>query len=281
MRTLREVGTLRTAVAEWKRAGESVAVVPTMGALHPGHLSLAAAARAAADRVIATIFVNPRQFDSAEDLAKYPRTEAGDAAMLLDVGVDMLFAPAPAVVYPAGFATTVSVSGLSEVLEGAHRPGHFDGMATVVTKLLLMTGADLAFFGEKDWQQLQIVHRLVSDLNIPVRIIGCPTVREADGLAMSSRNRRLAPGDRANAAALFRALDRAAGRIASGEPYAKVLAEARTTLGAAGFTDVDYLEYCGAADLRPMTVPDRPGRLLAAAWIGGVRLIDNVAVGTG
>ncbi len=281
MRTLREVGALRTAVAEWKRAGDSVAVVPTMGALHDGHLSLVAAARGAADRVIATIFVNPRQFDNPEDLAKYPRTEDGDAAMLLNGGVDILFAPAPEVVYPAGFATSVSVSGLSDVLEGAHRPGHFDGMATVVTKLLLMTGADLALFGEKDWQQLQIVERLVTDLNIPTRIIGCPTIREADGLAMSSRNRRLAPGDRARAGALYRAIAQAADRIGAGEAADTALAEAREALVRAGFTAIDYLDCRDAADLQPMVRADRPGRVLAAAWIGGVRLIDNVAVNAG
>lgn len=278
MRTLRELGALRTAVSEWKRAGESVAVVPTMGALHAGHLSLVTAARAAADRVIATIFVNPRQFDSPEDLARYPRTEAGDAAMLAEAGVDVLFAPAAEAVYPAGFATTVRVDGLSNMLEGAHRPGHFDGMATVVTKLLLMTGAEVALFGEKDWQQLQIVRRLVADLNIPLRIIGCPTLREPDGLAMSSRNRRLSAADRARAAALGQVLVRAARQIASGEGPARVLEAARTALLGAGFTAIDYLDYCDEADLTPLAAPDRPGRLLVAAWIGGVRLIDNVAV---
>lgn len=278
MRTLREVGALRAAVGEWKRAGESVAVVPTMGALHAGHVSLVAAARAAADRVIATIFVNPRQFDSPEDLARYPRSEAGDAAMLAEAGTDVLFAPAAPAVYPAGFATTVRVGGLSEVLEGAHRPGHFDGMATVVTKLLLMTGADVALFGEKDWQQLQIVRRLVADLNIPVRIIGCPTLREADGLAMSSRNRRLSAADRARAAALGQVLVRASRQIASGEAATAALDSARAALTGAGFTAIDYLDYCDEADLTPLGVPDRPGRLLAAAWIGGVRLIDNVPV---
>ena len=191
MRTVREVKALRGVVAGWKAVGQTVAVVPTMGALHPGHLSLIAAARAGADRVIATIFVNPRQFNKPEDLARYPRTEDRDAGMLATAGVDLLFAPPAEAVYPEGFATSVSVAGLSEGLCGAHRPGHFDGVATVVTKLFLMTGADRAFFGEKDWQQLQIVRRLARDLNIPVAVTGCPTLREADGLAMSSRNTRL------------------------------------------------------------------------------------------
>jgi pantoate--beta-alanine ligase len=186
MRTIRDLAALRARVRDWKSAGEVVGVVPTMGALHPGHLSLVAAAKAACDRVIVTLFVNPKQFNSPEDLAKYPRTEESDAAMLAPHGVDVLFAPDAASVYPPGFATKVTVERLAEVLCGAHRPGHFDGVATVVPKLLLMTGADNAFFGEKDWQQLQIVRRLVTDLNIPVKITGCPTIREADGLAMSS-----------------------------------------------------------------------------------------------
>lgn len=194
---LRTVAELRARVSDWKAAGETVGVVPTMGALHEGHLSLARRARAACDRVIVTIFVNPRQFNNPADLEKYPRTEAQDAALLASVGVDAVFAPGPEEVYPRGFATNVSVSGVSEPLEGAHRPGHFDGVATVVAKLFGMTRADRAFFGEKDWQQLMVVQRLVADLNIPVTIEGCATVREADGLALSSRNRRLSVEGRA------------------------------------------------------------------------------------
>ncbi|TKA97236.1 pantoate--beta-alanine ligase, partial [Cereibacter changlensis] len=201
---LRRVADLRTMVRGWKAAGQTVGVVPTMGALHEGHLSLARAAKAGCDRVIVTIFVNPKQFNNPADLEKYPRTEDRDAALLATVGVDVIFAPSPDEVYPPGFATTVSVSGVSAPLEGAHRPGHFDGVAAVVAKLFGMTMADRAYFGEKDWQQLQVVQRLVADLNLPVEIVGCETVREADGLAMSSRNARLSEGGRAIAPALHR-----------------------------------------------------------------------------
>ncbi|KGB81332.1 pantoate--beta-alanine ligase, partial [Rhodovulum sp. NI22] len=188
---LRQRADLRGVTAEWRRAGERVAVVPTMGALHEGHLSLVKAARAAADRVIVTIFVNPRQFNNAQDLESYPRTEQEDARKLAPFSVDALYVPDLDQVYPDGFSTNISVSGVSEGLCGANRPGHFDGVATVVTKLFLQTGADLAFFGEKDFQQLQVVTRLARDLDIPVQVTGCPTVREADGLALSSRNVRL------------------------------------------------------------------------------------------
>jgi len=278
MRTVREVAALRRTVAGWKAAGETVGVVPTMGALHAGHLSLVAAARAAADRVIATIFVNPKQFGDAEDLAKYPRTEDRDAAMLRAAGVDLLFAPPVEAVYPPGFATTVRVAGLGEGLEGAFRPGHFDGVATVVTKLLLMTGADRAFFGEKDWQQLQLVRRLVRDLDMPVEIAGCPTLREADGLAMSSRNARLGARERAIAPALHAAMAAAAAAIRAGAPVEGALAGARAAVLAAGFSAVEYLELRGAEGLEPLAAPDRPARILAAAVLGRVRLIDNIAV---
>lgn len=278
MKIIRTLDDLRARTAKWKRKGRSIAVVPTMGALHDGHLSLVDAACAACDRVIVTLFVNPKQFDNPDDLAKYPRTEEGDAAQLRAAGAHVLFAPTPDQVYPPGFATRVSVSGLSEGLCGAHRPGHFDGVATVVPKLFLMTGADRAFFGEKDWQQLQIVRRLVADLNIPIRITGCPTLREADGLAMSSRNLRLSPDDRAAAPALYRAMAQAGAAIAAGAPVEVTLAQARDQAVQDGFARVEYLELCDPETLRPMTRADRPGRLLAAAWLGEVRLIDNIAV---
>ena len=278
MRTIRDVPALRGVVAGWKAAGETVAVVPTMGALHDGHLSLVAAAKAGADRVIATIFVNPKQFGDAADLARYPRTEARDAEMLAAAGVDLLFAPPVEAVYPPGFATTVRVDGVGEGLEGAFRPGHFDGVATVVTKLLMMSGADRAFFGEKDWQQLQVVRRLVRDLDLPVAITGCPTLREADGLAMSSRNARLSAPERAAAPALHRAMARAAAAIRAGGPVAEALAAAREAVLAAGFSAVDYLDLRDAETLEPMAARGRPARLLAAATLGGVRLIDNIAV---
>jgi len=279
MRTIRDLAALRARVRDWREAGESVGVVPTMGALHPGHISLVGAARAACDRVIVTLFVNPKQFNNPEDLAKYPRTEEQDAALLQPHGVDVLFAPDPATVYPPGFATRITVAGLQDVLCGTHRPGHFDGVATVVTKLLLMTGADHAFFGEKDWQQLQIIRRLVSDLNIPARITGCPTLREKDGLAMSSRNQRLGASDRLAAPALNRAMVTAAAAIRNGTPEPAALAEAEAAILKAGFSQIEYLDRRGADDLLPVAPGDkRPARLFAAAWLGGVRLIDNVPV---
>ena len=278
MRTIREVEALRGIVAGWKADGKTVGVVPTMGALHAGHLSLVAAAKAAADRVIATIFVNPKQFNNAQDLAKYPRTEARDAEMLTEAGVDLLFAPPMEVVYPEGFATTVSVAGVSAPLEGEFRPGHFDGVATVVAKLLLMTGADRAFFGEKDWQQLQVVRRLVRDLNLPVEVTGCPTLREAHGLAMASRNLRLSAEARRIAPALHRAMAAAAVAIRRGVPADEALAAARAAVLAAGFSAVEYLELREAEGLGPAAGIDQPVRLLAAAVLDGVRLIDNIAV---
>ncbi|MBL3570575.1 pantoate--beta-alanine ligase [Rhodovulum sulfidophilum] len=275
---LRSLEALRAVGAEWRAEGARVAVVPTMGALHDGHLSLAAAAKAAADRVIVTIFVNPRQFNDPGDLARYPRTEARDAEKLAPLGVDALYVPAADQVYPPGFATSVSVSGVSEGLCGAHRPGHFDGVATVVTKLLLQTGADCAFFGEKDFQQLMVVRRLVRDLDIPVEIVGCPTVREPDGLALSSRN-ALLPGDsRAMAPALYRALEAARQALEAGTGAETTLATARAAIMAAGFAEVEYLELRAAADLAPLEAADVPARLLVAAHLGGVRLIDNIPV---
>lgn len=278
MQVVRSVVELRAVTGGWRQAGDSVAVVPTMGALHDGHLSLVAQARDACDRVIVTLFVNPTQFDRPEDLAKYPRTEDRDRAVLEPAGVDLLFMPGVDEVYPPSFATTVSVSGLTSGMCGDFRPGHFDGMATIVAKLFLMTGAHRAFFGEKDWQQLQIVRRLAADLNIPIEVTGCPTVREADGLAMSSRNARLSPPDRAAAPALYAALTRAAQRLRGGEDPAPVLEAARAEILAGGFARVEYLDLRHPQTLTPLDRLDGPARLLAAAWLGPVRLIDNVAV---
>ncbi|PWE31316.1 pantoate--beta-alanine ligase [Maritimibacter sp. 55A14] len=269
---------LRAAVAGWKAAGARVGVVPTMGALHAGHISLVEAARAACDRVVVTLFINPRQFNNPADLESYPRTEVSDAAKLAPLGVDLLYVPDPDQIYPEGFATNVSVGGISDGLCGAHRPGHFDGVATVVTKLLLQTGAERAFFGEKDYQQLLIVRRLVRDLDIPCTITGCPTVREPDGLALSSRNARLDATARAIAPALNCAMLGAAAALAQGAAAAPALAAARQDIRAAGFDEVEYLELRDAATLAPVETADRPARLLAAAWVGGVRLIDNIAV---
>ena len=278
MEIIRTVAALRERVAQWREAGERVAVVPTMGALHEGHLSLVAGARNAAARVIVTLFVNPRQFSNPDDLKTYPRTEDSDRTILAPLGVDVLFAPDVREVYPEGFATTVSVGGLGEGLCGASRPGHFDGVATVVAKLFLMTGADLAFFGEKDWQQLQIVRRMAADLDIPIAIRPMPTVREPDGLAMSSRNQRLSPHERARAAALPNALREAARSIRSGEKAAPALERARTALLAGGYREIDYIELRDGASLRRLDAAAPGARLFAAAWLGPVRLIDNMAL---
>ncbi len=279
MQILRTVAELRTRVRGWKADGRQVGVVPTMGALHEGHLSLVRAAKRGCDRVIVTIFVNPMQFNSPEDLAKYPRTEDTDAALLAAEGVDLIFAPAPEEVYPPGFATRIGVSGVSEPLEGAMRPGHFEGVATVVAKLFGMTQADRAYFGQKDWQQLQVVRRMVTDLNIAVEVVGCETVREADGLALSSRNLRLDPLARAQAPGLHRILQRAAQALREGAEAGATLARAVEDLGQAGFEQVEYVELRDATTLDPLLLPgERPARLLAAAWIGGVRLIDNIPV---
>jgi pantoate--beta-alanine ligase len=258
--------------------GGSVALVPTMGALHAGHMALIAQARGHAERVMASIFVNPMQFAAGEDLGKYPRQEDQDKAMLEEAGCDLLWLPGIADIYPDGFATKVSVAGVSERWEGEARSGHFDGVATVVAKLLLAMGPDIALFGEKDFQQLAVIRRMVADLSIPVEIVGVPTVREADGLALSSRNVYLSPHDRGRAAALPTALDAAKRRIRSGDNVAAVLEEARQSLIAAGFARVDYLALVDPATLEPFEEVRGDARLIAAAVIGTTRLIDNLAV---
>jgi pantoate--beta-alanine ligase len=275
---VRIVSELRSIVAAWRREGLKIAVVPTMGALHEGHLSLVRAALARADRVIVTLFVNPSQFNNAADLAAYPRTEHDDAAKLASVGAHILYAPNAADMYPPGFATTVSVGGVSEGLCGTFRPGHFDGVATVVTKLLLQSGADLAFFGEKDFQQLLVVRRLVRDLDIPIQIIAGPTVREADGLALSSRNTRLSLTERNRAPRLAEILVQTAKQLSSGGPVHRALTDAREAMLAAGFSKLEYLELRADTDLALLVKMDRPARLLVAAWLGQTRLIDNVEV---
>lgn len=278
MQILRTVAELRTRVRGWKQDGRQVGVVPTMGALHEGHMSLVRAARRGCDRVIVTIFVNPMQFNNPDDLSKYPRTEDADAALLFREGVDILFAPGPDEVYPQGFDSRVLVGGVTAPLEGEMRPGHFEGVATVVAKLFGMTQADRAYFGQKDWQQLQVVRRMVADLNIPVEVVGCETIREADGLAMSSRNARLDPLSRAQAPALHRIMVKTAAQIRGGGEIAASLLQARDDLRQAGFTEVEYLDLRTAAMLEPAAGIEQPVRLLAAAWIGGVRLIDNIPV---
>jgi len=275
---IRTKAELRALTEGWRREGKTIGVVPTMGALHAGHLSLVEAACAATDRVIVTLFVNPKQFNSPEDLAKYPRTEHSDAEKLAPYGADILYVPDGAQMYPEGFATTISVTGVSEALCGATRPGHFDGVATVVAKLLLQTDADQAFFGEKDYQQLQVVRRLAQDLDLKTTIVGCPTVREDDGLAMSSRNLRLSSGARAVAPIIRETLSQAAIEISEGFPIEVALQGARSRLTKAGLRQIDYLELRGDPDLTVLTTADRPGRIFVAAWLDGVRLIDNISV---
>jgi pantoate--beta-alanine ligase len=248
-----------------------------MGALHAGHLSLIEAGRRRAHRVVVSIFVNPKQFGANEDLDRYPRQEARDSELLRQAGCDLLFLPTPDAVYPAGYATSVSVSGLDRPMEGASRPGHFDGVATVVTKLLLMAFPDVAIFGEKDWQQLAIIRRLALDLNIPAEIAGAPIIREADGLAMSSRNAYLTPQERAVAGALFRTLQAAASTITGGASVADTLSAARAALESAGFL-VDYLLLADEQTLLPRNQPTPGARLFVAARLGKTRLIDNFPV---
>lgn len=275
---VRTVAELRTLAQGWKAKSEVVGVVPTMGALHDGHLSLARRARTECDRVITTIFVNPKQFNNPEDLKKYPRSEEADAALLATVPVDAIFAPPVEEVYPDGFITTVSMQGVAQPLEGHMRPGHFDGVATVVTKLFGMSLADKGYFGQKDWQQLQVVLRLVRDLNLPVQVVGCETIREADGLAMSSRNVRLTPEGRQKAPVLYAAITRAADDIRAGHADRMAIREAAEAMREAGFERVEYIELRDAETLMPSDDPRRPRRMLAAAWLDGVRLIDNIPV---
>lgn len=249
-----------------------------MGALHAGHMALVAAARKRADRVAASIFVNPTQFNDPGDLARYPRQEEADAAMLAEAGCSLLWMPTAEQMYPAGFATTVSVAGVADRWEGEHRPGHFDGVATVVAKLLVAVQPDIALFGDKDFQQLAVIRRMVADLGLPVEITGVLTVRDADGLALSSRNALLSADERQLAAALPNALQDAARRIGGGEPVGSVLACAKQALIDAGFLKIDYVALVDAGTLQPLDKPAGEMRILAAATIGKTRLIDNVSV---
>lgn len=277
MQIIREIDALRSAIAALKADG-TIAFVPTMGALHAGHMALVAEARRRARHVVASIFVNPMQFGANEDLSTYPRREAADSAMLEAEGVALLWAPDSSTMYPAGFASSISVGGVSADLDGAARPGHFDGVATVVAKLFNQVAPDIALFGEKDFQQLAVIRRLVRDLDLPVEIVGVPTQRDADGVALSSRNAYLSAEERLAARALPRALGEAAQAIAGGTPIAEAVDRARSRLAAAGFDPIDYVELRDVETLKPSTTLDRPARLLAAARIGRTRLIDNVPV---
>jgi pantoate--beta-alanine ligase len=275
---IRTLADLREIVSGWKASGESVGVVPTMGALHQGHLSIVRAAKEGCDRVIVTIFINPKQFNTPEDYESYPRTEEEDSRKLTPLKADVVYVPDGVQMYPEGFATTVSVEGVTEGLCGAHRPRHFDGVATVVAKLFNQTQADRAYFGEKDYQQLQVVTRLAQDLDLPIEIIGCPTIREEDGLAMSSRNLLLSDRARTWAPELHGAMVEVAEGLLAGGDLIALKAKAIKRLERARFTEVEYLDLRSADKLELVDNPDRPSRLLAAAWLAGVRLIDNIAI---
>jgi pantoate--beta-alanine ligase len=275
---VRTVAELRAQVRAWRQAGLRVGFVPTMGALHEGHLSLVRLARTRADRVVASIFVNPTQFAPHEDFEAYPRDEAGDMAQLAAAGCDLLFAPSVEEMYPTGAATTVTVSGVTESMDGIARPSHFAGVATVVTKLLNQCAPDVAVFGQKDFQQLQVIRRLVEDLDIPVEIIGAPTARADDGLALSSRNAYLSADERRVAVRLNEVLRDALDRLRRGEPVETIETHAAADLQAAGFDRIDYVEARTPDTLARLGPGPAKGpiRLLAAAHIGRTRLIDNL-----
>ena len=261
-----------------REAGQTIALVPTMGALHAGHLALIDAAKAEADRVVASIFVNPLQFGPTEDLDKYPRQEAADAELLQQRGCDLLWMPTAGQLYPPEFATTVSVSGVSERWDGAARPGHFAGVATVVAKLFAAVRPDFAFFGEKDFQQLAVIRRMEADLGLGVQVRAVATVRDADGLALSSRNAYLTTDERSRALTLPQAMEQAREAIVAGEPVAAALDNARRKLGEAGFGRIDYFALVDSATLEPIETPAGEMRLIAAAFMGTTRLIDNIRV---
>ena len=279
MHIVRNIEDLRQAVANLRISGAPVAMVPTMGALHAGHIALVDAGRARGAQVVASIFVNPTQFGPNEDLAAYPRREAADVTMLESAGAALLWAPDVAAMYPPGFSTSVSVSGVSERWDGVSRPGHFSGVATVVAKLLQQVRPDLALFGEKDYQQLAVIRRLAADLDMGIEIVGVPTQRDDDGVALSSRNAYLSPDERIAARALPRALGDAKAVIERGGDVAAALAAAMSRLDEAGFDPIDYVALVDAATLEPIDTLDGPARLLAAAKLGRTRLLDNLAVG--
>jgi pantoate--beta-alanine ligase len=272
---VRSVAALRATLRPLRQSGQRIGLVPTMGALHQGHLELVKTARRHADLVVATIFVNPLQFNPAEDLDAYPRDEATDLNLLAATGADLVFTPAVSEMYPKGFATGVKVEGLTKYLDGPARPGHFEGVATVVTKLFNQVQPDIACFGEKDFQQLQVIRRLTRDLDLPIEIIGVPTVRDEDGLAMSSRNRYLSERDRLIAARLPAILQQTVRQLQVGSAAAPILEQTRAALKAAGYGPIDYVELCDAETLQPLPAARSGSRLFAAAHLGQTRLIDN------
>jgi pantoate--beta-alanine ligase len=277
VQTIRQIDQLRDAVAALRVDGP-VALVPTMGALHAGHMALVAEAKLRAKHVVVSIFVNPKQFGPTEDLAAYPRRVATDSAMLADAGVALLWLPDVETMYPQGFATTISVSGVSEPMDGAARPGHFDGVATVVAKLFNQVRPDVAVFGEKDYQQLAVIRRMASDLDLGIEIVGVATQRDADGVALSSRNAYLTEEDRVRARALPRALGETAMAIEGGGDADGAIEAAKAAILKAGFDSIDYLDLRDADSLADQPEAFRPARLLVAARIAGTRLIDNLAI---
>lgn len=278
MDVVRTVADLRTRVGAWRGAGETVGLVPTMGGIHDGHLALVRAARERLDHTVATLFVNPKQFGPGEDFGAYPRDEEGDARCLEAEGVDLLFAPPESVMYAEDHTTRVEVAGLGSILEGTFRPDFFPGVVTVVAKLLLQVSPDAALFGEKDFQQLRVVQRMVRDLDVPVEIVGVPTVREPDGLALSSRNLYLTAPEREIAPALFATLSAVAEAVRAGADPEERERRAASELLSAGFDNVDYVSVRDGATLGPYAAGQGPGRVLAAARLGKTRLIDNVAL---
>ena len=275
---IRTVAELRSRVSMWRRQGLSISLIPTMGSLHAGHLSLMKVGKERSDRVIATIFVNPLQFAPNEDFETYPRRENSDVHKLIEEGVDLLFAPDVNEMYRSDATTTINVAGLTDCLCGLSRPGFFDGVATVVTKLLLQSLPDIAIFGEKDYQQLLVIKRLSTDLDIPVEIIGAPTIREEDGLALSSRNIYLDAKSRSVAPSMYNILSQHASNISNGNDIKKSLELAKRHMHDSGFEKIDYLDLRSSQTLQACNDIKRPSRLFAAAWLGSTRLIDNMAI---
>lgn len=276
---VRTVNALKMAVTSWRQENLTVALIPTMGALHEGHIALVKEGTRCANRVIVSIFVNPVQFESRDDLLRYPRQESEDIIKLVNIGTHLIFVPTEQVMYPTDFSTRVTVSGVADYLCGVCRPGHFSGVATIVTKLLLQSLPDVAIFGEKDYQQLQIIKRLITDLDIPVRVISVPTVRAEDGLALSSRNSYLSTDERRRAPALYQAICKMAAKIAAGTDFNAATAIARQQILDAGFNTIDYLVVCDSTTMSPLIEPcSKSLRVLVAAWLGQTRLIDNTPV---
>ncbi|WP_193183343.1 pantoate--beta-alanine ligase [Nisaea sediminum] len=278
MDIIRTKAELRKRVSSWRNSGETVALTPTMGAIHEGHLSLVRLGLERADRCVGTIFVNPRQFGPNEDFATYPRDEEGDFAKFETAGCSAVYAPAPEEIYSAGYKTEVIVHDISEVMEGASRPGFFTGVATVVSKLLIQAMPDIAIFGEKDFQQLAVIRTMARDLDLPMEILGAPTVREADGLALSSRNAYLSAEERRIAPALHAAMTAAAATLRNGANPPAAAEQARKAMLSAGFQEVDYIDIRDQDSFQPASVPGENLRIFAAAWLGSCRLIDNLGV---